>query len=125
MLTMRVYSTIPNFLEWMIINFVNVVGGSLLGFYIFRGECLIENYIKLCKPCTCMAMQKKAWMNFFLFKEFLSFFKQFVPIGVSTTNQHILIVDSYGSHVTLKVVEQAHKFGLDMIILLTHTFHAL
>jgi hypothetical protein len=30
-----------------------------------------------------MAMQKKAWMTSFLFKEFLTFFKKFVPGGVT------------------------------------------
>jgi hypothetical protein len=29
-----------------------------------------------------------------------------------------------GFHVTLKEIQQAQKFGLDMIILLSHTSHA-
>jgi hypothetical protein len=36
-----------------------------------------------------------------------------------------LVLDGHGSHVTLEVVEQAHEFGLDMITLHAHTFHAL
>jgi hypothetical protein len=64
-------------------------------------------------------------MNSFLFKEFLSFFKRFVPSGMFITNQHLLVLDNHGSHVTLKEIEQAHEFGLDMITLPTHTFHAL
>lgn len=68
---------------------------------------------------------KESMDDFFLFREFLSFFKQFVPSGVSTTNRHLLVLDGYGSHITLEVVQQAHKFGLDMITLLTHTSHAL
>ncbi len=67
---------------------------------------------------------KEGMDDFFLFKEFLSFFKRFVPNGVFTTNQHLLILNSHGSHITLEVVEQAHEFGLDMIILFAHTSHA-
>jgi hypothetical protein len=44
-----------------------------------------------------MAIQKKAWMIFFLFKEFLSFVKKFVLGGVFLTNKHVLI----NNHVTL------------------------
>ncbi len=38
---------------------VNVVGTSLLGFYIFRGERLWDDYIQLYKAKTCMVMQSK------------------------------------------------------------------
>jgi hypothetical protein len=72
-----------------------------------------------------MAMQKKTWMNFFLFKEFLSFFKQSIPSGVVVTNQHLLILNGHGSHVTIRALKQAHEFGLDMISLPAHTSHAL
>jgi len=44
---------------------------------------------------------KKAWMIFFLFKEFLSFFKKFVPSGVSFNNKHLLILDGHGNYVAL------------------------
>jgi hypothetical protein len=60
-----------------------------------------------------------------LFEEFLPFFKQSVLGGVFITNQHLLVLDGHGNHVTLEVVEQAHEFGLDMITLPTHTYHAL
>jgi hypothetical protein len=72
-----------------------------------------------------MAMQVKAWMTIFLFKKFLSFFKKLVPSGISQTNCHLLILDGHGSHVTLKAIEQAMDFGLDMITLPSHTSHAL
>jgi hypothetical protein len=38
---------------------VNVIGKFMLTFYIFKGERLQQDYIKDCKPGTCMAMQKK------------------------------------------------------------------
>jgi hypothetical protein len=82
-----VYSTIPKSQEWLTINYVvNVIGGVLLGLYIFRGERLQNDYIKLCKLRICMIMQKKIRMIYFLFKEFLTFFNKFVPSGVSLTN---------------------------------------
>jgi hypothetical protein len=74
---------------------------------------------------TCMAMQTKAWMTSFLFKEFFSFFKDYVPSGISQTNRHLLIIHGHGSHVTLKDLEQAMALGLDMITLPSHTSHAL
>jgi hypothetical protein len=72
-----------------------------------------------------MAMQTNAWMTTFLFKEFPSFFKRLILGGISQTNCHLLILDGHGSHVTLKAIEQATDFGLDMITLPSHTSHAL
>jgi hypothetical protein len=72
-----------------------------------------------------MAMQSKAWMTTFFFKEFMSFFKRSIPSKISITNRHMLILDGHGSHVTLEAIEQAQEFGLDMITLPSHTSHAL
>ncbi len=72
-----------------------------------------------------MAMQEKAWMTSFFIKKFLSFFKRSIPRGISFTNRHLLILDGHNSHVTLKAIEQAHEFGLDMATLPVHTSHAL
>ncbi len=72
-----VYSTIPKFGEWLTINcVVNAIESVLPSFYIFKGERLRDDYIKLYKLNTCMAMQKKAWMIIFLFKEFFIFLSQ-------------------------------------------------
>jgi len=103
---------------------VNVVGTTLPGFYIFRGERICDNYIQFYKLGTYMAMQSKAWMTTFLFKEFLYFFKRSISSGISLTNRHLLILDGHGSHVTLETIEQDKEFGLDMITLPSHTSHA-
>ncbi len=59
----EVYNTIPKSWEWLTINYdVNVVGVVLLAFYIFKGSRMKKDYIKLCTPRSCMAMQKKIWM---------------------------------------------------------------
>jgi len=72
-----------------------------------------------------MAMQSKAWMTNFVFKEFLYFFKRLVPGGLSLTNKHFFILDGYRSHVTLEAIEQAQTFGLDMITIRNHISYAL
>jgi len=54
-----------------------------------------------------MAMQSKAWMTTFLFKEFLFLFKRSIPNGMSITNSHLFILNGHGSHVTLETIEQA------------------
>jgi hypothetical protein len=58
------------------------------------------------------------------FQGILSFFKRSIPNGISLTNKHMFILDGHGSHVTLKAIKQAQKFGLDLITLFSHTSHA-
>jgi hypothetical protein len=79
-----VYKAIPKSHEWLIVNCViNIVGTILPGFYNFRGKKLKKNYMKFWKLSTCMAMDTKAWMISFLFKMFLSLFSRYVPSGIS------------------------------------------
>ncbi len=59
------------------------------------------------EPITCMAIQTKAWMTSFLFKEFVSFFKRLVLGGIFPSNHHLLILNGHGSHVSLKAIKQA------------------
>lgn len=52
-----VYNTIPKFQKWLIMSYVvNVARVALLAFYIFRNEKMWEDYLKVCKPWTYMAM---------------------------------------------------------------------
>ncbi len=68
------YNTIPKSREWLIVNcVVNAIGTSLLRFYIFSGKRIHDDYIEHYKPVIYMAMQLKAWMVTFFFKEFLFF----------------------------------------------------
>lgn len=48
-----------------------------------------------------MAMQKKAWMTC-IFIQGVFIFKKPILGGVFFTNQHLLILNGHGSHVTLK-----------------------
>ncbi len=85
----------------------NVTKDCLPCFYIFRSEQIGDDYIKLCKVGTCMAMQTKAWMTSFFFNFFLSFFKELVLGEISQSNQHFLIINGHGSHVMLEIIVQA------------------
>jgi hypothetical protein len=76
----------------------------LAKFLLFKSGQIKNDYIKGCKIRTCMAMQNKAWMTTFLFKEFLSFFKKIVLNGISQFNRHLLILNTRGSHVTLEAI---------------------
>jgi hypothetical protein len=79
-----IYNIILKSHEWLTMNCVmNVTRMILLGFYIFRGDMMRDDYIKQCKSGTCMAMLAKTWMTTFLFKEFLSFFKRLIPSVIS------------------------------------------
>ncbi len=71
-------------------------------------------------------MQKKAWTTTFLFKVFLSFFKRLVPSGMFPTNHRLLILDGHGSHIYFTSNRTcANQFGLNMVILPSHTTHVL
>jgi hypothetical protein len=121
-----VYNIILKSREWLTINYaMNAARGSILGFYIFRGERINDDYIMHYKLGTFMAVQTKAWMTNFLFKIFLFFFKRLVLGGISPSNCHLLVLDGHGSHVSLEAIEHAQQFGLYMITLPSHTSHAL
>jgi hypothetical protein len=45
--------------------------------------------------------------------------------GMSLTYRHFLVLDGHGNHVTLKTIEHAQEFELEMIILPFHTSHVL
>jgi len=65
--SLQVYIIIPKFREWLIVNcVVNASGGFFLRFYIFKDEGIKDGYINNCKLGSCMVMQNKAWMMFFL-----------------------------------------------------------
>ncbi len=85
-----------------------------------------DDYIKLCKQGTCMAMQTKAWMTNFLFKKLLSFFKRSKPrwhFCCQYIFAHFRWTPKF--HVTLQAIKQAQAFWLDMITLPSHMNHAL
>ena len=74
-----------------------------------------------------MAMSKKARMIGFLFSAWIDHFIQSLQYsgGILLENPHLLILDEYNSHVTIEVVAKTKKVGLHLVILSSHTSHAL
>jgi hypothetical protein len=58
------------------------------------------------------------------FQVVVSSFLQICSRGVFQENQHLLILDGHGFHVTIQALKQVVKVGLDMVTLLAHTSHA-
>jgi hypothetical protein len=84
------------------VNYVaNVTRDCLPCFYIFKGEQIGDDYIKLRKAGT-------VWhANQGMDGHFLSFFKESVLGEIFQSNRHFLIIDGHGSHVMLKIIVQA------------------
>jgi hypothetical protein len=75
-----------------------------------------------------MAMQTKAWMTGQLLKSWIGHFVKNMRdcgLGISPSCRHLLILDGHGSHVTMDVVKTARSVGLDLLILPSHTSHAM
>ena len=74
-----------------------------------------------------MAKQPNAWMTRWLFQSWIFHFIACLKRdpGIDEDNRHLLILDGYNSHVTLKLVTMAMGVGLDIISLPSHTSHAL
>jgi len=72
-----------------------------------------------------MVMHKKAWMTTYLFKQWLVFFYKFILGGGFQGNQHLLILNGHGSHITIQTLEHVVKVGLEMVTLRTHTSYVL
>jgi len=61
-------------------------------------------------------------MTISFFKEFLGFFKKFLLNGLSNKS-HLSILDGHGFHGTLKAIDNAHAFELNMVTLPSHMSH--
>ena len=119
---------IPNGTESLtVLSAINASGEIIPNFYIFRGWQRRRDYIVFYEPFATMAMQKKGWMNIFLFSQWIGHFIEALTTkgGIAHTNRHLMILDGHNSHVTLEVIDQAREAGLDMITLPSHTSHAL
>ncbi len=85
---------------------MNVTRGSLPKFYIFKGERIKNDYTKYYKSRTHVALQTKAWMTTFLFKELFSFFNKSISKGhisiksISTSVRWAWFTCYIGSHKT-------------------------
>ena len=124
----NVHAIVPDEREWLsVLACVNAAGQHVPNFYILRGKRVMRNYIEQAKSGATMAMQPKAWMTSYLFAKWI---EQFILCikrrsSISASERHLLILDGHGSHVTLEVVLEAQRAGLDLLTLPSHTSHAL
>jgi hypothetical protein len=123
-----VHYIVPNQREWLfVLACVNESGEAILAFYIFQEKRFCKNYIEHCEAGATMAMQPHAWMTSYLFSAWISHFLESVRKlgGISPEHCHRFILDGHNSHVTLEVVMEAKRVGLDLLTLPSHTSHAL
>ena len=126
--TRSVHNLMPNEREWLTnLTCINAAGECILGFYIFRGKRIRENYLAHCEDGVVMAMQEQAWMTTTLFSHWISHFIRSLSNkgGISQERRHLLIVDGHNSHVTLEVVYKCKHVGLDLLTRPSHTSHRL
>jgi hypothetical protein len=64
-------------------------------------------------------------MTTYLFKQWLVFFYNFILRGGFQENQHLLILDGHGFHITIQTLEHVIELGLEMVTLPTHTSYVL
>ncbi|XP_024524772.1 uncharacterized protein LOC112344376 [Selaginella moellendorffii] len=102
---------------------INAVGGQIPGFYIFKGEQKMQNWIADCEVGTAFTISKKAYMTDNLWPQWLEHFVKLVPGGCLPTNCHALIVDGHRSHITKVALDTAKMLSVNVILLLTHTSH--
>ncbi|XP_024545273.1 uncharacterized protein LOC112351508 [Selaginella moellendorffii] len=118
------YRIVPNNTEHMtVLVAINAVGGRIPGFYIFKGERRMQNWIADCEVGAAFAISKKAWMTDNLWPQWLEHFVKLVLGGCLPTNHHALIVDGHRSHVTKVALDTARMLGVDVILLPAHTSH--
>jgi hypothetical protein len=123
-----VHSIVPNQREWLsVLVVVNVDGQAIPTFYIFSGKRFRQNYIEHCELGATMVMQPRAWMTSYLFSAWISHFLEYVSRlgGIFLEQRHLLILNSHNSYVTLEVVLEAKRVGLDLLTLPSYTSHAL
>ena len=123
-----VHIVVPNEHEWLtVLTYINVVGQSIPGFYIFKSKRIRRNYIIHYEDGATMAMQPKAWITQFLFSNWITHFINCLSTrgGISRERRHLLIVDGHNSHVTFEVFMKAMDVGLDLLTLPSYTSHYL
>ena len=124
----NVHTLIPNEREWIsVLTAINAQGESISNFYIFKGIRPRRNYLALCEDGASFGMQKKGWIDSYLFSKWMDhFLSKLRERGLmSTSDRHLLVLDGHKAHLTLEVVSKAKKHGVDMLPLPSHTSHGL
>ena len=85
----HVQTIIPTVTESLaVLSTINASEEIIPNFYIFRGWHRQRDYIVFCEPFAIMAMQKKGWMNNFLFSQWIGHFMEALATkgGIAPTN---------------------------------------
>ena len=123
-----VHTLIPNEREWIsVLTAINVEVETMSNFYIFKGIRPRRNYLVLCEDGASFGMQKKGWIDSYLFSKWMDHFlaKMRKRGLLSSTARHLLMLDGHKAHLTLEVATKAKKHGVDMLTLPSHTSHGL
>jgi hypothetical protein len=122
-----VYNTIPKSRKWLIVNCV--VNVTRIVFHIFKSSKIWKDYMKLCRPKTSMAMQKRTWTTTYLFNQCCFLLTYLYYVGfLEKIFWYIVYFDSRQPWVTwyiIKTIKQVTTFGLDMVNLPFHISHVL
>ena len=75
-------------------------------FYIFKGIRPRRNYLALCEDGASFGMQKKGWVDSYLFSKwmdhFLSKLRERERADVTISDRHLLVLDRHKAHLTLE-----------------------
>lgn len=123
------HSITPYEQKWLLmLSCINAHGESIHSFYILKVSNSKKSYIEWCENGFIMGMQPHAWMTTFLFSTWIYHFITIVQAhegNMSLKNRHLLILDCHNSHVTIANVWITKRVGLHLIILPSHTSHAM
>ena len=124
----NVHTLISNKREWIsVLTAINAQGETMPNFYIFKGIRPRRNYLALCEDGASFGMQKRGWVDSYLFSKWMDYFlSKLRERGLmSTSDRHLLVLDGHKAHLTLEVVSKAKKHGVDMLTLPSHTSFGL
>ena len=96
-------------------------------FFIIKEKKQIKKYVSLCEEGAMWAMQKRGWLYSYLFSQWIQKFIVILELrrDFSPIRRHIVILDAYKSHITLKIILKAKTHGVDLITLSSHISYEL
>ena len=118
---------VPNESEWLsVLITINANGDTIPNYYIFKGIRSRRNYLALRESSATYGMQKKVG-GYIHFSKWMDHFLHVLREKgmLTSTHRHLLILDGHKSHLTLDVVRNAKRNGIDMLTIPSHTSHGL
>jgi len=69
-------------------------------------------------------MEENSWMAHYFFSKRIDYFLLKIK-GISLFQQHLMIMNRHGSHITLEACKKGKDIGIDLLSLLPYTFYGL